>query len=146
MVDNTWAYENETKIIGILNAYAIPALKKKFAKNSKIQFNGTTITNLSSRLSKPTFPTIYVKEIGFAVNGKTLEAKEITSITPTYQVKTITNTSQEDAHKILAIVADVFQQMMFENLQGLPFEDSTSGVYTCTTRFKRTIDKHDRLI
>ena len=48
MVDNTWAYENETKIIGILNAYAIPVLKKKFAKNSKIQFNGTTITNLSS--------------------------------------------------------------------------------------------------
>lgn len=144
MINNTWAYENETKVLGILNSYAIPNLRKKFPSMKWQQ--GVTITNLESRLSKPTFPTIYVKEIGFAVNGKTLEAKEITSITPTYQVKAITNTSQEDAHKILAVVADVFQQMMFENLQGLPFEDSTSGVYTYTTRFKRTIDKHDRLI
>ena len=30
MVDNTWAYENETKVLGILNSYAIPNLRKKF--------------------------------------------------------------------------------------------------------------------
>ena len=144
MVDNTWAYENETKILGILNAYAIPKLKKKFPG---MQFQeGITITNLESRLSKPTFPTIYVKELSFIENGKTLEAKEIVSITPTYQVKAITNTSQSDAKGILAIVSDVFKQMMFECISGISIESVENGIYTSVIRFRRTIDRNDKLI
>ena len=144
MVDNTWAYENETKILGILNAYAIPKLKKKFPR---MQFQeGITITNLESRLSKPTFPTIYVKELGFIENGKTLEAKEIVSINTTYQVKAITNKSQYEAKEILAIVSDVFKEMMFECISGISIESVENGVYTSVIRFRRTIDRNDKLI
>ena len=97
-------------------------------------------------MSIPTFPTIYVKELGFIENGKTLEAKEIVSITPTYQVKAITNTSQSDAKGILAIVSDVFKQMMFECISGISIESVENGVCTSIIRFRRTIDRNDKLI
>ena len=44
MVDNTWAYENETKVLGILNSYAIPHLRKTFPKMKWQQV--VTITNI----------------------------------------------------------------------------------------------------
>ena len=75
MINNTWAYENETKVFGILNSYAIPNLRKKFPSMKWQQ--GVTITNLESRLSKPTFPTIYVHELPGTEQGRTLDGQNI---------------------------------------------------------------------
>lgn len=143
MVDNTWAYENESKVLGILNSYAIPRLQKKFTKMKFIQ--GVTITNLESRLSKPTFPTIYVHELPGSERGQTLDGQTINAVTATFDVQTITNTSQDDAKVMLAIVADVFKMMRFEVVT-MPEFKSDGTVYRSVARFSRLLASKDKLI
>ena len=143
MVDNTWAYENETKVLGILNSYAIPNLRKKFPSMKWQQ--GVTITNLESRLSKPTFPTIYVHELQGTEQGRTLDGQNINGVLTTFEVQTFTNTSQYDAKLMLAIVADVFKTMRFEVIS-MPEFDSEEKIYRSTARFSRLIAANDRLL
>ena len=143
MVDNTWAYENETKVLGILNSYAIPNLRKKFPSMKWQQ--GVTITNLESRLSKPTFPTIYVHELPGTEQGRTLDGQNINGVLTTFEVQTFTNTSQYDAKIMLAIVADVFKEMRFE-ITSMPEFKSDEKVYRSVARFSRLIAANDRLL
>lgn len=143
MVDNTWAYENETKVLGILNSYAIPNLRKKFPNMKWKQ--GVTITNLESRLSKPTFPTIYVHELPGTEKGQTLDGQNINGVLTTFEVQTFTNTSQYDAKIMLAIVADVFKNMRFEATP-MPEFKSDGTVYRSVARFRRILGANDRLI
>ena len=143
MVDNTWAYENETKVLGILNSYAIPNLRKKFPSMKWQQ--GVTITNIESRLSKPTFPTIYVHELPGTEQGRTLNGQNINGVLTTFEVQTFTNTSQYDAKIMLAIVADVFKEMRFE-ITSMPEFKSDEKVYRSVARFSRLIAANDRLL
>ena len=143
MVDNTWAYDNETKVLGILNSYAIPNLRKKFS-SMKLQ-QDVTITNLESRLSKPTFPTIYVHELPGTEQGRTLDGQNINGVLTTFEVQTFTNTSQYDAKIMLAIVADVFKTMRFE-VASMPEFKSDGTVYRCFVRFRCLIGANDRLM
>ena len=143
MVDNTWAYENETKVLGILNSYAIPNLRKKFP-SMKWQ-KGVTITNIESRLSKPTFPTIYVHDLPGTEQGRTLDGQNITGVLTTLEVQTFTNTSQYDAKIMLAIVADVFKEMRFE-ITSMPEFKSDEKVYRSVARFRRILGANDRLM
>ena len=143
MVDNTWAYENETKVIGILNSYAIPRLRKKFP-NMKWQ-EGVTITNLESRLSTPTFPTIYVHEMPGKEQGQTLDGQYINGVLTTFEVQTFTNVQQSDAKLMIAIVSDVFKEMRFECI-AMPEFKSEGTVYRSVARFRRTLGANDRLI
>ena len=143
MVDNTWAYENETKVLGILNSYAIPNLRKKFP-SMKWQ-KGVTITNVESSLSKPTFPTIYVHELPGTEQGRTLDGQNINGVLTTFEVQTFTNTSQYDAKIMLAIVADVFKAMRFEATP-MPEFKSDETVYRSVARFRRILGANDRLM
>ena len=140
---NIWAYENETKVLGILNSYAIPNLRKKFPSMKWQQ--GVTITNLESRLSKPTFPTIYVHELPGTEQGRTLCGQNINGVLTTFEVQTFTNTNQYDAKLMLAIVADVFKEMRFEVIS-MPEFDSEEKIYRSTARFSRLIAANDRLL
>lgn len=143
MVDNTWAYENETKVLGILNSYAIPNLRKKFP-SMKWQ-KGVTITNVESSLSKPTFPTIYVHELPGTEQGRTLDGQNINGVLTTFEVQTFTNTNQYDAKLMLAIVADVFKEMRFEITSMTEFK-SDEKVYRSVSRFRRILGANDRLM
>ena len=143
MVDNTWAYENETKVLGILDSYAIPNLRKKFPSMKWQQ--GVTITNVESSLSKPTFPTIYVHELPGTEQGRTLDGQNINGVLTTFEVQTFTNTNQYDAKLMLAIVADVFKEMRFE-ITSMPEFKSDEKVYRSVARFRRILGANDRLL
>lgn len=142
-MDNIWAYENETKVLGILNSYAIPKLRKKFP-NMKWQ-KGVTITNVESSLSKPTFPTIYIHELPGTEQGRTLDGQNINGVLTTFEVQAFTNTSQYDAKLMLAIVADVFKEMRFETTL-MPEFKSDEKVYRSVARFRRILGANDRLM
>ena len=142
-IDNLWVFDNETKIISNLNSFAIPVLNQNFT-NMKFQ-QGTTITNLKSRLTGTIFPTIYVHEMRCAEKGQTIDGQTINAVADTYQVDVIVNTQQSDAKKILAIVASVFKRMRFEVIS-MPEFDSEEKIYRSTARFSRLIAANDRLL
>ena len=111
MVDNTWAYEIETKVLGLINSYAIPRLKKLDIFNTTRFTNA--VTNEESRLSGTIFPTIYVHELAGVEQGKDLDGQSINAVLETFQIDHITNTKKTDAKQIMREVADVMTDLRF---------------------------------
>ena len=142
MVDNTWAYEIETKVLGLINSYAIPRLKKlDIFKTTRFT---NAVTNEESRLSGTIFPTIYVHELAGVEQGKDLDGQSINAVLETFQIDCITNTKQSDAKQIMRVVADVMKELRFE-IVSMPEFKSQDNVYRSTARFRRVIGRNDRI-
>ena len=142
MVDNTWAYEIETKVLGLINSYAIPRLKKlDIFKTTRFT---NAVTNEESRLSGTIFPTIYVHELAGVEQGKDLDGQSINAVLETFQIDCITNTKQSDAKQIMCVVADVMKELRFE-IVSMPEFKSQDKVYRSTARFRRVIGRNDKL-
>ena len=142
MVDNTWAYEIETKVLGLINSYAIPRLKKlDIFKTTRFT---NAVTNEESRLSGTIFPTIYVHELAGVEQGKDLDGQSINAVLETFQIDCITNTKQSDAKQIMRVVADVMKELRFE-IVSMPEFKSQDKVYRSTARFRPVIGRNDRI-
>ena len=142
MVDNTWAYEIETKVLGLINSYAIPRLKKlDIFKTTRFT---NAVTNEESRLSGTIFPTIYVHELAGVEQGKDLDGQSINAVLETFQIDCITNTKQSDAKQIMRVVSDVMKELRFE-IVSMPEFKSQDKVYRSTARFRRVIGRNDRI-
>lgn len=142
MADNTWAYEIETRILGLLNSYAVPRIKK-IKDFEKTNFSNA-VTNEESRLSGTIFPTIYVKELPAVEKERDLEGNTINSVLSTFQIDCIINTSQSQAKKMAQIVSEIMKELQFE-ITAMPSFNSKEKVYRSTARYRRTITKKDRL-
>ena len=142
MVDNTWAYEIETRILGLLNSYAVPRIKK-IKDFEKTNFSNA-VTNEESRLSGTIFPTIYVKELPAVEKERDLEGNTINAVLSTFQIDCIINTSQSQAKKMAQIVSEIMKELQFE-ITAMPSFNSKEKVYRSTARYRRTITKKDRL-
>ena len=142
MVDNTWAYEIETRILGLLNSYAVPRIKK-IKDFEKTNFSNA-VTNNESRLSGTIFPTIYVKELPAVEKERDLEGNTINAVLSTFQIDCIINTSQSQAKKMAQIVSEIMKELQFE-ITAMPSFNSKEKVYRSTARYRRTITKKDRL-
>lgn len=103
------------------------------------------VTDKSKDLSKPTFPTVYFHAMPFTENGKDLEAQSINGITASYQVDVITNTSQEDAERIMSTVVDLFKRLRFSATSMPEFNNTSEETYRSTARFRRYVDANDIL-
>ena len=142
MADNTWAYEIETRILGLLNSYAVPRIKK-IKDFEKTNFSNA-VTNEESRLSGTIFPTIYVKELPAVEKERDLEGNTINAVLSTFQIDCIINTSQSQAKKMAQIVSEIMKELQFE-VTAMPSFNSKEKVYRSTARYRRTITKKDIL-
>ena len=142
MADNTWAYEIETRILGLLNSYAVPRIKK-IDGFEETNFSNA-VTNNESRLSGTIFPTIYVKELPAVEKECDLEGNTINAVLSTFQIDCIINTSQSQAKKMAQIVSEIMKELQFE-ITAMPSFNSKEKVYRSTARYRRTITKKDRL-
>ena len=142
MVDNTWAYEIEARILGLLNSYAVPRIKK-IDGFEETNFSNA-VTNNESRLSGTIFPTIYVKELPAVEKERDLEGNTINAVLSTFQIDCIINTSQSQAKKMAQIVSEIMKELQFE-ITAMPSFNSKEKVYRSTARYRRTITKKDRL-
>ena len=142
MADNTWDYEIETRILGLLNSYAVPRIKK-IKDFEKTNFSNA-VTNEESRLSGTIFPTIYVKELPAVEKERDLEGNTINAVLSTFQIDCIINTSQSQAKKMAQIVSEIMKELQFE-VTAMPSFNSKEKVYRSTARYRRTITKKDRL-
>ena len=142
MADNTWAYEIEARIIGLLNSYAVQRIKK-IDGFEETNFSNA-VTNNESRLSGTIFPTIYVKELPAVEKERDLEGNTINAVLSTFQIDCIINTSQSQAKKMAQIVSEIMKELQFE-ITAMPSFNSKEKVYRSTARYRRTITKKDRL-
>ena len=125
---NQWAYDLEKKIFSIVKSRAYEKLKSKYPS--------VYITDIEKNTSKAVFPTVYIHELPGVEKASDLEGFSINAV--------ITNTSQNDANKVMAIVADEFKRLCFK-VTAMPEFDGTGETYRSTMRVRRIISANDIL-
>lgn len=133
---NQWAYDLEKKIFSIVKSRAYEKLKSKYPS--------AYITDIEKNTSKAVFPTVYIHELPGVEKASDLEGFSINAVQETFQIDVITNTSQNDANKVMAIVADEFKRLCFK-VTAMPEFDGTGETYRSTMRVRRIISANDIL-
>ena len=133
---NQWAYDLEKKIFSIVKSRAYEKLKTKYPN--------VYITDIEKNTSKAVFPTVYIHELSGVEKASDLEGFCINAVQETFQVDVITNTSQSDANKVMAVVADEFKRLCFK-ITAMPEFEGTGETYRSTMRVRRIISANDIL-
>lgn len=133
---NQWAYDLEKKIFSIV--------KSRTYENLKTKYPNVYITDIEKNTSKAVFPTVYIHELPGVEKASDLEGFSINAVQETFQIDVITNTSQNDANKVMAIVADEFKRLCFK-VTAMPEFDGTGETYRSTMRVRRIISANDIL-
>ncbi len=133
---NQWAYDLEKKIFSIIKARATETLGSKYPN--------LYITDNEKNTSKAVFPTVYVHELPGVEKGHDLEGYCINAVQETFQIDVITNTSQSDANKVMAVIIDEFKRMCFR-VTAMPEFDGSGETYRSTARVRRIISANDVL-
>nr|DAF81289.1 MAG TPA: PORTAL PROTEIN, 15 PROTEIN, HEAD PROTEIN, VIRAL INFECTION, TAILED.2A [Caudoviricetes sp.] len=131
---NQWAYDLEKKIFSIVKLRTYEKLKSKYPS--------VYITDIEKNTSKAVFPTVYIHELPGVEKASDLEGFSINAVQETFQIDVITNTSQNDANKVMAIVADEFKRLCFK-VTAMPEFDGTGETYRSTMRVRRIISAND---
>lgn len=138
MEDNTWILENESRVFSIIQAKTRSKVISAFPK-ARYTTNDENINSITI------FPTIYISEMnGGSEVGQDIEGKSINGVISTFQVRVSTNTSKNDAKKVMGYVLNAFKDLSFENV-GIPITTSNDGIYQCMARFRRVIGASDKL-
>lgn len=107
---------------------------------------GTYVTDKSKDLSKPSFPTVYFKIISLKEIGEDLDAQSINGIDVTYEVSAITNTSQEDAERIMGTVTSLFKKLGKTNITyGPQLNNDSEETYRSTAKYRMVVGADDTL-
>lgn len=133
---NQWAYDLGKKIFSIVKSRSEEILKEKYPN--------IYVTDIEKNISKAVFPTVYIHELPGVEKAPDLEGIYINAVQETFQVDVITNTSQSDAGRVMAIVTDEFKRLCFR-ITAMPEFKSTGDTYRRTMRVRRTISATDIL-
>lgn len=133
---NQWAYDLEKKIFSIVKDRAGDKLKSKYPN--------AYITDIEKNTSKAIFPTVYIHELPGVEKASDLEGISINAVQETLQIDVITNTSQSDANKVMAVILEEFKRMCFR-ITAMPEFKSTGETYRSTARVRRIISHNDIL-
>lgn len=133
---NQWAYDLEKKIFSIVKDRSGDKLKSKYPN--------AYITDIEKNTSKAIFPTVYIHELPGVEKAANLEGISINAVQETLQIDVITNTSQSDANKVMAVILEEFKRMCFR-ITAMPEFKSTGETYRSTARVRRIISHDDIL-
>lgn len=133
---NQWAYDLEKKIFSIV--------KDRVGDKLKSKYPNAYITDIEKNTSKAIFPTVYIHELPGVEKASDLEGISINAVQETLQIDVITNTSQSDANKVMAVILEEFKRMCFR-ITAMPEFKSTGETYRSTARVRRIISHDDIL-
>ena len=135
---NEWILQNESRVFSIVQAKTKDDIVAQFPK---ARFT-TKEENINSNTK---FPTIYIAEMsGGSEVGSDLEGQSINGVVSTFQAKVLTDTSKNDATKVMGYILNAFKDLRF-NLVGVPVTTTNDNVYVCIARFRRVIGASDKL-
>lgn len=134
-MDNEWAFNLEYVIMTIV--------KTKIETALKTDYPNIFITNNGKSTAKPVFPTVYIHELP-GTEKSDLEGSAINAVLESFQVDVTTNTSQSDAKKVCAVVAQIFKELRFQ-ISSMPEISDDGETYRSTCRVRRWIGADDTI-
>ena len=136
MANNDWIMELETKVFTILKT----KLRNKFKKD----FPHLYVTSSDQTQETPVFPTVYIHMMGGSENNRDMEGYSVNALECTFQIEVTTNTTQEDARKVMFEVVNAMKSMRFFVVTSPEFGNQ-NNMYRLVSRFRRTIGSNDTI-
>lgn len=131
-----WAFSIEEQVFTIVKNKGLKQLKSKYPN---IFF---TSTDLPADATIK-YPTVYIHGLNASETGMDLKNNHINAVFQSFQVDVTTNKSQDEANKVMAVIATIFKSMYF-TVSAMPTFENGNTTYRSTARFRRIIASGDK--
>lgn len=147
-MENDWAFDLENKIFSIVKTKANKTVVARdkdgnditlLQKFPKLKF---TMTNRNETIA--TFPTVYIHELAGQETGNTLDGNNINAVMENIEITVYTDSTQDDAKKIMSVVIGILKELKF-SVNQMPEFTNLSTTYRCIARARRLYGSGDIL-
>lgn len=101
------------------------------------------ITDDDKQLDNPSFPTVFVQDIGGAEQGQDIEGKSINAVLSTIQIDVVDNKKRSNVREVMAEMIRIMKTMGYEVVTSANFERTQDNTYRMVARFRRMIGYND---
>lgn len=136
-MDNSWAFDLETKIFSII--------KLKTESKQKEKYPDIFYTNTDSPKDVIThFPTVYIHELPGAERAKTTEGDSVESVMYSMQIEVTSKRSQKETKVVLSHISEVLKSMGF-SISSFPEANNGAMYYRSVMRASRLIGRSETM-
>lgn len=136
-MDNSWAFDLETKIFSIIKLKTESKLKEKYPD--------IFYTNTDSPKDVIThFPTVYIHELPGSERSKTTEGDSVESVMYSMQIEVTSKRSQKETKVVLSHISEVLKSMGF-SISSFPEANNGSMYYRSVMRASRLIGRSETM-
>jgi hypothetical protein len=101
------------------------------------------ITDDDKQLEKPSFPTVFVQDIGGAEQGQDIEGKSVNAVLSTIQIDVVDNEKRSNVREVMSEMIRIMKSMGYSITTTANFERTTDNTYRMVARFRRMIGYND---
>jgi hypothetical protein len=136
-MDNSWAFDLETKLFSVI--------KRKTENKLKVLYPQIFYTATDNPKDGDVhYPTVYMHELSGVESARNTEGNEINGILYSMQIEVTTNKSQKVAKSVLQEIAFAFKSMGF-GIQTFPESSNGDNYYRSVMRVRKMIGRSDTL-
>lgn len=135
MIDNSWAYETESKVFSKLKAKVLAKLKTSYPR--------LNITMDGKIHEDADFPSVWFQTISYIERGQDLESQSINAVQLSVQIDIVVTEAQGMvvAREVSSIVTEAMKSMYFNVT--MPTLDFSGDEVRTVSRFDRIIGQGD---
>lgn len=118
-------------------------LRVEGMKSLSEYYPNLNITDDDKQLEKPSFPTVFVQDIGGAEQGQDIEGKSINAVLSTIQIDVVDNAKRSNVREVMSEMIRIMKSMGYSITTTANFERTTDNTYRMVARFRRMIGYND---
>lgn len=101
------------------------------------------ITDDDKQLEKPSFPTVFMQDIGGAEQGQDIEGKSVNAVLSTIQIDVVDNKKRSNVREVMSEMIRIMKSMGYSITTTANFERTQDNTYRMVARFRRMIGYND---
>lgn len=121
-------------------------LRVEGMKSLSEYYPNLNITDDDKQLEKPSFPTVFVQDIGGTEQGQDIEGKSVNAVLSTIQIDVVDNEKQSNVREVMSEMIRIMKSMGYSITTTANFERTTDNTYRMVARFRRMIGYNDTFV
>lgn len=130
-----WIMDIPLKVLTRLRVEGMKSLSKYYPN--------LNITDDDKQLEKPSFPTVFVQDIGAPEQGQDIEGKSVNAVLSTIQIDVVDNEKRSNVREVMSEMILIMKSMGYSITTTANFERTTDNTYRMVARFRRMIGYND---
>ena len=130
-----WIMDVPLKVLTRLRVEGMKSLSKYYPS--------LNITDDDKQLEKPSFPTVFMQDIGAPEQGQDIEGKSVNAVLSTIQIDVVDNEKRSNVREVMSEMIRIMKSMGYSITTTANFERTTDNTYRMVARFRRMIGYND---